>query len=189
MFNSEIKAAVRTFYREKAYAIINLSGLSLAIACALILGLYLKSELTYDMHNKRYKEIYRVVGQYITSGNTARYAVTPIPLGPMLVEDYPEIKDFVRINGPSRYLIRYEDIAFFWDRVCLADENIFDIFTHEIIYGDPETALKDPSSAAVSETFAKKYFGDSNPIGKTIHVDQLVPDIPRKITLVFKDLP
>jgi putative ABC transport system permease protein len=189
MYNSEIKAAVRTFYREKAYAIINLSGLSLAIACCLILGLYLKSELTYDMHHKRYKEIYRVVGEYITSGNTARYAVTPVPLGPLLVEGYPEVKDFVRISGPSRYLIRSEDKAFFWDRICLVDENIFDIFTHDIIYGDPKTALTDPSSAAVSETFAKQYFGETNPIGKTIHADRLVPKIPRKITLVFRDLP
>ena len=189
MFPSEVKAAARTFYREKIYAIINLSGLSLALACALILGLYLKSELTYDMHNERYKEIYRVVGQYITSGNTARYAVTPVPLGPMLTEDNPEIKDFVRISGPRKYLIRNEDRAYFWERVYLADKNIFDIFTHEIIYGDPETALVDPSSAAVSETFAKKYFGHANPIGKTLHIDQLVPAIPRKITLVFKDLP
>ena len=189
MLNSEIKAAARTFYREKAYAIINLSGLSLAIACCLILGLYLKSELTYDQHNKRYKEIYRVVGEYITSGNTARYAVTPVPLGPLLAGDYPEVKDFVRISGPSRYLIRSDDKAFFWDNIYLADQNIFDIFTHEIIYGDPETALTDPSSAAVSETFAKKYFGDINPIGKTIHADRLIPAVPRKITLVFKDLP
>lgn len=189
MANSEIKAAVRTFYREKIYAIINLAGLSLAIACCLILGLYLKDELTYDQHHKRHKEIYRVVGEYITGGNTARYAVTPIPLGPMLVEDYPEIKDSVRITSPQRLLIRAEDKAFFWDDVCSADENIFDIFTHEVLYGDPETALNDPSSAAVSETFAKKYFGEANPIGKTIHADQLVPAIPRKITLVFRDLP
>jgi putative ABC transport system permease protein len=189
MYTSEIKAAVRTFYREKAYAIINLFGLSIAMACCLILGLYIKSELTYDMHNERYKEIYRIVGEYTTSGNTARYAVTPVPLGPLLVDGYPEVKDFVRLSGPARYLIRSEDKAFFWDRIYLVDQNIFDIFTHEIIYGDPKTALTDPSSAAVSESFAKKYFGDTNPIGKTIHADRLIPAIPRKITLVFQDLP
>ena len=94
MANSEIKAALRTFYREKSYAMINLAGLSLAIACCLILGLYLRSELTYDQHHKRHKEIFRVVGEYITSGNTARYAVTPVPLGPMLKENYPEVKDY-----------------------------------------------------------------------------------------------
>ncbi len=188
MANSEIKAALRTFYREKSYAIINLAGLSLAIACCLILGLYLRSELTYDQHHKRHKEIFRVVNEYITSGNTARYAVTPVPLGPMLKENYPEVKDYVRFNTLGRVLIRNEDKALYWDDVYAADPNVFDVFTHIILYGDPKTALKDPSSAAVSETFAKKYFGDANPIGKTIQAE-VAPEIPRKITLVFRDLP
>jgi putative ABC transport system permease protein len=188
MPNSEIKAAVRTFYREKSYALINLSGLSLAIACCLILGLYLRSELTYDRHHVRYKEIFRVVGEYTTSGNTIRCALTPFPLGPMLKENYPEVKDYVRFGQIERLLIRSEDKAFYWEDAYSTDPNVFNIFTHEILYGDPKTALKDPSSAAVSETFARKYFGSDNPIGKTIHAE-LVPIIPRKITLVFRDLP
>jgi putative ABC transport system permease protein len=188
MANSEIKAALRTFYREKSYAIINLAGLSLAIACCLILGLYLRSELTYDQHHKRHKQIFRVVGEYITSGNTARYAVTSISLGPMLKENYPEVKDYVRLNILGRVLIRSEEKALYWDDVYSADENVFDVFTHRILYGDPKNALKDPSSVAVSETFARRYFGDANPIGKTIHAET-APEIPRKITLVFRDLP
>ena len=188
MANSEIKAALRIFYREKTYALINLSGLSLAIACCLILGLYLRSELTYDRHHVRHKEIFRVVGEYTTSGNSARCAVTPIPFGPMLKENYPEVRDYVRFSQLGRILIRSNDKALYWEDAYSADENVFDIFTHKILYGDPKTALKDPSSAAVSETFARRYFGDVNPIGKTIQAE-LVPQIPRKITLVFRDLP
>lgn len=188
MANSEIKAALRIFYREKTYALINLSGLSLAIACCLILGLYLRSELTYDRHHVRHKEIFRVVGEYTTSGNSARCAVTPIPFGPMLKENYPEVRDYVRFSQLGRILIRSNDKALYWEDAYSADANVFDIFTHKILYGDPKTALKDPSSAAVSETFARKYFGDVNPIGKTIQAE-LVPQIPRKITLVFRDLP
>ena len=188
MASSEIKAALRTFYREKSYALINLSGLSLAIACFLILGLYLRSELTYDRHHLRHKEIFRVVGEYVTSGNTARYAVTSVSLGPMLKENYAEVKDFVRFSILGRVLIRGEGKALYWDNVYSADESVFDIFTHRVLYGDPKTALKDPSSAVVSETFAKRYFGDTNPIGKTLHAE-LAPEIPRKITLVFRDLP
>jgi putative ABC transport system permease protein len=188
MANSEIKAALRIFYREKTYALINLSGLSLAIACCLVLGLYLRSELTYDRHHLRHKEIFRVVGEYTTSGNSARCAVTPIPFGPMLKEHYPEVKDYVRFNQLGRILIRSNDKALYWEDAYSADDRVFDIFTHKILYGDPKTALKDPSSAAVSETFARRYFGDVNPIGKTIYAE-LVPQIPRKITLVFRDLP
>ena len=188
MANSEIKAALRTFYREKSYAIINLAGLSLAIACCLILGLYLRSELTYDQHHKRHKEIFRVAGEYITSGNASRFAVTPVPLGPMLKENYPEVKDYVRFSTLGKVLIQSNDKALYWDDLYAADPNVFSVFTHQILYGDPKTALMDPSSAAVSETFARKYFGDANPIGKTIHAE-IVPEIPRKITLVFRDLP
>jgi putative ABC transport system permease protein len=189
MANSEIRAALRTFYREKSYAIINLSGLSLAVACCLILGLYLRSELTYDRHHLRHKQIYRVANNFTTNGVSNDYSVTSISLGPMLKENYPEVKDYVRFNrAPQQLLIRAADKAFYWDRVYFADDNVFNIFTHRIIYGDPALALKDPASAAVSETFAKKYFGDINPIGKTIQAD-LAPQIPRRITAVFRDLP
>jgi len=191
MANSEIKAAVRTLYREKSYAIINLSGLSLAIACCLILGLYLRSELTYDQHNVRHRQIFRVVNEFTASGSPESLAYTSPALGPMLKQNYPEILEYVRFrpaSQPQQTLIKVADKAFYWDQVWYADANVFDVFTHKIIYGDPKTALKDPASAAVSESFAKKYFGDINPIGKTIQPD-LVPQIPRKITLVFRDLP
>ncbi len=189
MANSEIKAALRTFYREKSYALINLSGLALAIACCLILGLYLRSELTYDRHHTKYRQIFRISNEFTTSGSPNSFAVTSIALGPLLKENYPEVKDYVRLRRPNdRLLIRCGDQSLYWDDVYQADPNVFDIFTHKIIYGDPKTALKDPSSAAVSQTFARKYFGDANPIGKTIHAD-LKPEIPRKITLVYQDLP
>jgi putative ABC transport system permease protein len=192
MANSEIKATLRTLYREKSYAIINLCGLSLAIACCLILGLYLKSELTYDRHNVRHKQIYRVANEFNTSGSSDKVALTSLALGPMLKENYPEIKDYVRfIPSFQKVLIRSDGHTLYWDNVYGTDESVFDIFTHEVLYGDPKTALKDPSSAAVSETFARNYFGDSNPIGKTIHPEagQVLGASPRKITLVFRDLP
>ncbi len=188
MANSEFKAAVRTFYREKSYAVINLAGLSLAIACGLVLGLYLRSELTYDQHHLRHREIFRIVNDFTTSGSTDDFAYTSLALGPLLKDNYPEVRDFVRFQPLDNVLIRAADKAIYWENVYFADENVFDIFTHQVIYGDPRAALKDPASAAVSETFAKKYFGDANPIGKTIDAD-LVPRMARKITLVFRDLP
>jgi putative ABC transport system permease protein len=189
MINSDIKGALRTFYQEKSYAFINLSGLSLAIACCLILGLYLKFELTYDRHNLRHKEIFRVVNNFNTNNASKDFVHTSPALGPMLKDNFPEVIDYVRFR-PTRdkLLIKVDEKAFFWENVYHADVNVFDVFTHDIIYGDPETALEDPQSAAVSETFAGKYFGDTNPIGKTIHVDE-APEIPRKVTLVFRDQP
>lgn len=191
MANSEFKAALRTFYREKSYAIVNLSGLFLALACSLILGLYLRSELTYDRHHVRHREIFRIANEFVTSGTTDRVALTSMALGPMLKENYPEIKAYVRllpVSMQQKIMIRSGDKTLYWQDVYVVDENIFDFFTFQIIYGDPRTALKDPSSAAVSETFAKKYFGDGNPVGKLINVDTGDPG-PKKITLVFRDMP
>jgi len=190
MASSDIKATLRTLYREKAYALINLCGLSLAIACCLILGLYLRSELTYDRHHARHKEIYRVVNEFTTNGTPTNFAYTSIALGPLLKQNYPDVKDYVRLRPASdqKVLITIEGKKLFWEKIYYCDANIFEIFTHRFIYGDLKSALKDPSSAAVSESFARKYFGDANPIGKTIQAD-LAPTVSRKITAVFRDLP
>lgn len=185
MFTNFLKVTLRTLCREKIYAAINLIGLSIAIACCLIIGLYLRGELTYDMHNKKHKQIYRVETEPTINGRAVQAAYTSQYLGPMLKE-YSEVKDFVRFKGMSSgLLIRHEDKVFYWDDIYSADKNVFDVFTHNIIYGDPETALVNPDSMAVSESFAKKYFGESDPVGKTIDLD----GTSTKITLVFKDLP
>jgi putative ABC transport system permease protein len=191
MANSDIKATLRTLYREKAYALINLCGLSLAIACSLILGLYLRSELTYDQHNTHYKEIYRTEQEITMNGAPTNYATTSIALGPFLKQNYPEVKDYVRFRPATdeqRVMITIDGKKLFWDKIYYTDANVFEIFTHHFIYGDPKSALKDPSSAVVSESFARKYFGDANPVGKTIQAD-LAPEMTRKITAVFRDLP
>jgi len=187
MFINFLKVTIRNLYREKRYAIINIFGLSLAIACCIILGLYLRSELTYDRHNTKYKQIYRVVNEFNMNGKVDTSAFTSLSLGPLLAEDYPEIKGFVRFYSSNReILLKHDDKAFYWKNIYDADVNIFDVFTHDIIYGDPKTALVDPASVAVSESFAKKYFGNANPIGEIISNDA---DKSFKITLVFADLP
>jgi putative ABC transport system permease protein len=190
MASSDLIATLRTLYREKAYALINLCGLSLAIACCLILGLYLRSELTYDQHNTRHKQIFRVEQEITVNGTPTNFALTSIAMGPILKQNFPEVKDYVRLRAPSdqKFLITIEGKKLFWNKIYYCDANIFEIFTHKFIYGDPKSALSDPASAAVSESFARKYFGDANPIGKTLLAD-LYPTMPRKITAVFRDLP
>ncbi|HEV7632779.1 MAG TPA: ABC transporter permease [Steroidobacteraceae bacterium] len=182
--------ALRNLNRERLYAAINIAGLALGIACCLILGLFLRSELTYDLHNVKHKQIYRVVNEFTTKGGSAdRFAPTSRALGPVLKESYPEVKAFVRFqknSGQGGVAIHHKDDTYFWDNSYFVDDNVFEVFTHDVIYGDPKTALKDGASVAVSQTFARKYFGDANPIGESITTDG---GIPTKITLVFADLP
>jgi putative ABC transport system permease protein len=188
MLNSSLRITLRKLYRERLYALINIAGLSLGVACCLILGLYLRSELTFDQHNLRHKQIYRVVNEFNANGKVDGFAVTSPALGLMLKEEYPEIQAYVRLrNIRQKIFYVYEDQSYGWDDVYIADDNIFQVFTHDIIYGDPDTALTDPGSIAVSRTFARKYFGDGNPIGKTLHGSE--SSEPFKISLVFADQP
>ncbi len=183
-----LKVALRTLYREKLYAALNIAGLGLAVACCLVIGLYLESELTYDRHNALHERLYRIANEVTLSGNTVRIAVTAPPLGATLAEKYPEVLAFTRFQRASvqPMLIRHREDAAYWDDVYFADDNVFELFTHEIVHGDPETALDEPGSVAVSATFARRYFGDESPIGQTVENDS---GVPNRITLVFADLP
>ena len=188
MANTSLKITLRTLHREKLYALINIAGLALAIAASLILALYLRSELTYDQHHVNHKKIYRLVNEFSSSNTTESFAVTSRVVGQMLTDDYPEVEDYVRFipNQNDEVLLRYEDQVIAWDNMYFATENVFDVFTHEILYGDPETALSEPATAAISETAARRYFGDENPVGKALITANGNPNI---IKLVFADLP
>jgi putative ABC transport system permease protein len=186
MLTNFIKITLRNLRREKMYAVINISGLSLSMACCIILGLFLRSELTYDQHHLKHKRIFRVVNEVGRDGVIGRSARTADVMGPLMARDYAEIETCVRFRCIDPVLLRHEDDAFYWENVYWADESVFEVFTHEYIYGDPKTALSDRSSIAVSESFAKQYFGDANPIGETLTG---MSDIEYKITLVFADLP
>ena len=185
MLTNFIKVTLRTLYREKVYAIINIAGLSLAIACCIIIGLWLHGELTYDRHNKQYKKIYRVVHEMTVNGKADRFAGTASLLGRMLADEYAEVEDSVwfRVLKDNKQLIVSENKSYYWDNITYASKNVFKYFDHEIIYGDPENI--EGECAAVSETFAKMYFGDENPVGKVIETDRNKV----KISIVFADLP
>ena len=186
MLKSYFLAALRSFAREKSYALINILGLALAIASGIVLLVYVESEMTYDQHHVNHERIYRVVAEFTAKGNTSNFAIAPQVLGPLFKKDYPDMIDFVRFGGDKdRTAYKAGDIELHWDDVRTADPNVFDIFTHRAIYGDLATALTDPSSIAISETFSRAYFGDRNPVGETIHSEPM----EYKVTAVFADLP
>src|SRR5262245_46610535 len=166
-----LKVTARTVYREKLYAALNIAGLALAITCCLVLALYVRAQLTYDEHHVNYKKIFRVVNEFNIGGNNDRFAMTSPVLGEMLAAEFPEVEAYTRFrpaNQREKLLIRHGSDSYYWDRIYFADDNVFEIFTHHVIYGDPKTALREPNSVAVSETFAQRYFGDANPIGQTV---------------------
>lgn len=189
MFKSYLIITLRNLYREKLYALINVFGLTLGLSCCLVLGLYVVGELSYDRHHIKHERLFRIVSNYDFSGNENAFAWTPQSLGQLLLTDNPElIEAYTRFRPPSPgqpTVFRKGADAYFWDNVYLADNNAFDVFTHDIIYGNPDGALDDSLSIAVSETFARTYFGDANPVGETLSTDTA----DYRITLVFADMP
>lgn len=189
MLRHTLKSSLRILYREKLYTLINVVGLAVALSSCLILGLYLYSELTYDRHFANHERIFRVanVFQNYDDGDQRREsAMTSPALAQILANDFPEIEAYVRFSPQSDVMIRYGQNSAYWEQVFDADDNVFSVFSHDIIHGNPDTALVDPSSAAVSRSFAEFYFGDHNPLGETITLGN---GETRNITLVFEDLP
>ncbi len=189
MFKNYLKITLRNIYRQKLHALINIFGLSLGIGCCLILSLYLIGELGYDRHYENHERLYRVVNEYTFNGNANQAAVSSQALGQLLIMDNPErVEAYTRFQRPggsqSGTVFRRGTDTYYWDDVYLVDLNVFDVFNHDILYGDPQGALDDGLSIAVSETFARTYFGDENPIGETLSTDTA----DYRVTLVFADL-
>ncbi|HJR68940.1 MAG TPA: ABC transporter permease, partial [Gammaproteobacteria bacterium] len=188
------KVALRNLRREKLYAVLNIAGFALGIASCLILGLYLWDELTYDRHHVNHERIYRVAQRVTAPSGKERYesslALTSSALGPMLGDDFPDVIEqyvrFYKVVPNQRALLRKDDESEYWSDTYLADDNVFDVFTHQIVYGDPRTALTEPSTIAISRTVSERYFGAENPIGRTL---LNAVDAPFTVTLVFEDLP
>jgi putative ABC transport system permease protein len=180
------KVALRTLASDKAYTLSNVVGLALAVACCLILALYLRNELSYDRSHLNHERIFRVVNEFDTNDKVDRFAVTSPVLGDMLVEENADVQAFVRFatTGTGRF-VQHGDVGYYWQNVFVTDPNIFDVFTHKILYGDPKSALTQPTSVAVSRSLAERYFGSSNPVGETLTIDGL----STQIALVFEDLP
>ena len=186
-----LKITLRSLHRERLYALINIAGLALAFACCIVLGLYLRSELGYDRHHLNHERIFRLVNEYRIAANPQSLAVTSPVIAPMMAATYPEISAyvrFIRAAGQGNILIRHGTDAAYWDHVYAVDANVFEVFTHKAVFGDLDTAFPNDSTIAVSESFARRYFGDENPVGETMEIAADDGEL-RTISVVFEDLP
>jgi putative ABC transport system permease protein len=188
MIKNYMKIAWRNIQRHKAYSFINILGLSIGIAAFILIGLYVKYELSFDRYHENADQIYRVVRDKPTSTSSVYtpMAVTPAPLAPLLNEKLPEVVSATRIIKSQDVLISYGQENFLEDEFFWADPETFEIFSIPLIWGDSETALNEPFSILVSEKTAKKYFGHEDPTGKILKVSDR---FDFKITGVFWDMP
>jgi len=186
MLKNYLKVAIRNLLRQKAYSLINILGLSIGLTCCLLLFIYVQDELSYDKFHAKSDRIYRL--KYEINGfNLAR---SPLPIAPNLTAFFPEVEKAARLYNRDASVEIKEATGskkqFEESRVFFADSTIQDIFSFEYVAGDPATMLKNPYSVVLMEEIAQKYFGDENPIGKTIY---LAGDHAFNVTGVIKDFP
>jgi putative ABC transport system permease protein len=174
MFNNYFKIAWRNLIKKTAYSLINIFGLGLGIACCLLIFMFVQDELSYDNYHEKGNRIYRVIHGEETPGskdNSFAYSAWVwgnAPIGPALKNDFPEIDKVVQFSGRSDILFTYEDKMYQEDGVFFMDSTAFDVFSWKMLRGDPKTALANPYSIVLTESTAKKYFGDEDPLGKML---------------------
>jgi putative ABC transport system permease protein len=158
------------------YSGLNITGLAIGITCCLLILLYVQDELSYDRFHKKADRIYRVATHFVLKDRVMDFASSAHVQGPLFKEEFPEVENYVRFNSyGSRRMIRYEDKSFAEEKFIWVDNSVFDIFSFNLIKGNPEEALTKPNTVVITEEIAEKYFGDEDPIGKNfrIHNDEL----------------
>jgi putative ABC transport system permease protein len=189
MIRNYITIALRSMMRNKAYTIINVVGLSVGVACCLMLALYIQDEMGYDRHHKDLYDLYRMTTHFQKSDGVTDMATTSAPIAWGIKDEVPEIETVTRLVNPpgvSQNLIRYEDKQFYESDGYIADSTLFDIFNYEFRAGDPKKALVDANSAVITEELAEKLFGTEPALDKTIFISQGGPSANFKITGVLK---
>jgi putative ABC transport system permease protein len=190
MLNKHLKTAVRFLAKHKFFSFINISGLTIGMTCGMLVALFIFDELGYDRQNKDADRIYRIVQDAVADdGKLQPTATTPPALAEAISGQIPEIEHTVRLfprGWDSHYYVRYGEQKFLEDNICRADSSIFSVFTLPFVKGDPKTALAEPHAVILTESTARKYFGDDDPIGKILMIDDWQP---RNVTAVIRDVP
>ncbi|MDF2516846.1 MAG: transporter permease [Sphingobacterium sp.] len=169
MIQNYIKIAWRNILKNRGYATINIVGLAVGLACCLLIVIYVQHELSYDKYHVNKDRIFRVVHDYKEVGSTEQHQIWGnAPVGEALKSDFPEIEKIVQFSGQTSILLKQGENRFQEENVFFMDSTAFDVFSWKMLAGNPHTALKNAYSVVLTESTAKKYFGDQNPIGKTI---------------------
>lgn len=188
MLNNYFKIAYRNLIASKAFTLINVLGLAIGIAGFVVMATYVQHELSYDRFHSKADRIVRVAYEYEARGSLTQVAKSAFPLKSMFLEQYPGVEKVARFyrNTLDASTLRYEENHFTEDNILFADPEVLEVFDFELIQGDKESALNDVNSILMTERIAKKYFGDTDPMGKIIEYKN---DDKLLVTGILKEVP
>jgi putative ABC transport system permease protein len=209
MLQNYFKIAWRNLIKKTAYSTINIFGLGLGIACCFLIFMFVQDELSYDNYHEKGDRIYRVIHGWKSTDDSKSAGSNPFwvwgnaPIGPAIGNEFPEIEKVVQFSGRSDILLSIDDKHYQEDGVFFMDSTAFDVFSWKLTKGDPKTALVAPYSIVLTETTARKYFGNSDPMGKPLKgseassgrsnagdytVTGVIPDLPSNSHFRFNAL-
>src|SRR6201994_2985195 len=180
MFKNYMIIAFRNIRRNLSYAFLNIFGLTLGVASCLVIFLIVRNELNYDNYSKA-DRIYHVTLNAIDFNSNVSLAVAP-----KLRADFPELEQVSQVMYSHEVMVKVDNKRFRDNDFVITDEHLPQIFDFTWIKGDPKTALAEPNAIVLNETLAKKYFGDADPMGRIVNVEN---QINAKVTGIIKDIP
>lgn len=181
-----IKIAIRNILKNKLYSIINILGLGIGVASFILILFYVRYEKSYDTFYENSDRIYRLRYERSSAeGEAVRFASCCPPAALRIRELYPEAEKIARIFR-YRATVIFGDKTFYEERMYFAEQQIFDVFDFQLITGSKESGISDANCAFISESYSRKYFGNSDPLGKTINVDKEMSFV---VTGIFRDIP
>jgi ABC-type antimicrobial peptide transport system permease subunit/AraC-like DNA-binding protein len=187
MFRSYLRIAYRRLQKSRLYTLINLVGLTVGITSCLLIGLFIINELSYDRFHAKADRIVRMTMEF-GPGGSQKWVPTGTKAGPQLKRTFPQVEEFVRtINSDP--VVKHGTVMFNETRFLYADSSFFKIFSFRLLRGDPNTVLDAPLKVVITENMAKKYFGNADPIGKTLNVNRYSAPKDYVITGIVQDAP
>jgi len=194
---NKLKQALRILFKERRITIINIAGLSISLTCALFMLLWVQHELSFDRFHDDFDRLYRVEeDQYYSNAEPYHVNVTPFVSGPVWKDEVPEIEEQCRLAFRGGHLFTEGENKFFEDGIVVVDSSFFDMFTFDFKFGNKHEVLREPNTMVITEELSTKYFGDADPVGRTIQVNQdliftvsgVIEDPPSNSILGFKVL-
>jgi putative ABC transport system permease protein len=188
MIQNYFKMAWRNLMKHKFISFINLFGLTMGLTCCLLITVYILHETSFDKYNANANRIYRVTRNFNNRDGSIslRLGTVAPPFGPLLQNYFPDIQKITRFLPNGKTPFKYEEKLFNENLSFFVGEHVFDVFTVNVVKGNPKKALNDPFTVMLTETIAKKYFGNEDPMNKMIRMSN---QYNLKVTGVFKEFP
>jgi putative ABC transport system permease protein len=194
MLRNYFKTALRNLVNNWTYSLTNIVGLSIGLAASIFILVFVMHELSYDKFHEKSDRIYRIAVEGSMGNNGFVMAVTAPPMSQAMVDEFPMIEQSVRLRESGDWLVRYGDKKFNEDYLFFADSTFFEVFSFPLLRGDPKTALARPNTLVMTQSASRRYFGEDNPVGKTLRVGSdttvytvtgLMEDIPENAHFHF----